>query len=173
MSASTATTGTTTAPPRASQAAALTAGAVAVATAAVGSLPAVAGVVGLAALAHGVLRGVRGTARVGGATLVGTGAIAGIVDGSVAVALVATAAALVAWDAAEYGLRLGEQVGRDAVTLRPQALHLSGMASVCAVAAYGAHAVYGAVGADQPAALAVVLLVGGGFVLAAALWLDG
>lgn len=173
MSAATAAAGAKTAPPRASQAAALAAGSLAVATAAVGSLPAVAGVAGLAALAHGVLRGARGTARVGGATLVGTGAVAGIVDGSVAVALVATAAAVVAWDAAEYGLRLGEGVGRDAVTLRPQVLHVSGVASVCTVAAYAAHAVHGAAAAGDPSVLAVVLVVGGGFALAAAVWLDG
>jgi hypothetical protein len=173
VSASTAAAGATTAPPRATQAAALAAGVVAVATAAGGSLPAVAGVAGLAALAVGVVRGARGTTRVGGAMLVGTGAVAGVVDGSVAVALVATAAAVVAWDAAEYGLRLGEQVGRDAVTLRPQVLHVSGVASVCTVAAYFAHGVYGAAAAGRPSVLAVVLVVGGGFVLAAAVWLDG
>ena len=160
-----------TAPPRASQGVALAAGLVAALAGAVGALPAVAGVASLGVLAHGVIRGVRSTAQVGGAGLLGTAVVAGLVDGRVAVVLLAAPAAVVAWDAGENGIRLGERVGREAAGLRPQALHVAATAVVAAGTAYGAHLLYRTAGTGGAPPLALALLLPGAFVLAAGLWL--
>lgn len=161
----------TGATPRGCQGVALAAGAFALLAAAVGPLPAVAGVASLGTLAHGVLAGNRSTTRIGGAGLLAAAVLAGVTDGRVAVVLLAAPPAVVAWDAGVLGVRLGETTGREAVSLRPQVLHLAATAVVVAGTAYGAHALYGSARTGRASPLALVLLLAGGFALAAALWL--
>jgi hypothetical protein len=95
-------------------------------------------------------------------------AVAGYRGGGVEPLLVGGVALAVAWDAADHGLSVGEQVGRDARTRRNVAVHagttlLAGALSVGVV--YG---VYLAAAGSQPVA-ALALLLFGAVVLASAL----
>lgn len=95
-------------------------------------------------------------------------AVAGYRGGSVEPLLVGGVALAVAWDVADHGLSVGEQVGREARTRRNVAVHagtslLAGALSVGVV--YG---VYLAAAGSQPVA-ALALLLFGAVVLASVL----
>lgn len=132
------------------------------------------GMVGLAVLALGLLalrsKGSRLFVTLG-AAVVGAGALtAGALgETSTVSTFAAVAATMVAWDAAERAISLGEQVGRDADTAAVELVHAGGSTVV------GAAAVGVAVGAtsvgevDLPVA-GLALLLGAGIVLMLALY---
>lgn len=98
----------------------------------------------------------------GGVVLAGA---AGVAPG---VVLAATAAALVAWDAAVQAIGLGRTLGRGAGTRRALAVHVASSASVAALVAASGYVAFRLVGGGRPVT-ALVLLLLGGLVLAATL----
>lgn len=85
--------------------------------------------------------------------------LAGLVGASPEVVLVATAATVVAWDAAGFAIELGEEVGRAAETTRAELVHVGVSALVAGVAATGGVLVYRLAG-NGPALAPIVLLCG-------------
>ncbi|WP_049897667.1 DUF7519 family protein [Halorubrum distributum] len=142
----------------------------AAATAALVASPTGSALLGVAAL--GFLAGsLRGSTRV-----LGWGAAVGVVGlalagyrGAPAEALLVAAVGLaVAWDVADHGVGLGEQVGRGARVRRNVAVHAGASLLVGALAAALVYGVSLAVGGGQPVA-ALALLLAGGIALISAL----
>ncbi|NHN49829.1 hypothetical protein G9464_19870 [Halostella sp. JP-L12] len=136
----------------------------------------VPGLLGVTALALGVRPASRRKIRA--RYLVGTGAAlvviaaftSGVIYGAGRVPLLAaTALAVLAWDAGEQSISLGEQVGRRGKTAAVAVVHV-GAAAVVGVAAVAlAGAVY-AMNVTGVSLLALVLLLGAAIVLAVALY---
>ena len=143
---------------------------------------AVVGAVALVASANALVFGLLGTLLLAGGTATGSGRVVslGVVAalGGVVVAaltgvgvvfvVVATACALVAWDAALQALALGETVGRAADSRRALSVHVAVAGGVASVAAGVGYAVYLVGGGGRPVG-ALVLLLAGAVLLAAAL----
>ncbi|WP_254537042.1 DUF7519 family protein [Halomarina litorea] len=91
--------------------------------------------------------------------------LAGVTPGFV---LVATAAALVAWDAAVQAIDLGRMLGREASTRRAHTVHVAATAGVAALVSAFGYAAFRVVEGGRPVT-ALVLLLLGGVVLAATL----
>lgn len=105
----------------------------------------------------------------GGATLQFVGVLVGGLAGAPPEpVLVAAAGTVVAWDVGEHALVLGDQLGRTARTDRAELVHAAASASVAAVGAGLAYLAFVGVDRGQPT-LALVLLLLGGVILAAAL----
>ncbi|MFC7234485.1 DUF7519 family protein [Halosegnis marinus] len=102
-----------------------------------------------------------------GALVVGV-LVAGAAGASVEPLLVATAAALVAYDTGETGLSVAEQLGLGARTGRLVAARAATSVGVLALATGAAYAVY-RFSAGAPSTAAVTLLLVGAFLVAAAL----
>ncbi|QWC19597.1 hypothetical protein [Halorubrum sp. 2020YC2] len=115
--------------------------------------------------------GLRGSTRVltwGAAVgVVGVG-VAGYRGAPVEALLVAGVGLAVAWDVADHGVGLGEQVGRGARVRRNVAVHAGASLLVGALAAGLVYGVTLAVGGGQPVA-ALALLLAGGIALTSAL----
>jgi hypothetical protein len=88
-------------------------------------------------------------------------ALAGYRGGSTEAVLVAGVGLAVAWDVADHGVGLGEQVGRGARVRRNVAVHAGSSLLVGALAAGLVYGVAIAVGGGQPVAALALLLVGG------------
>ncbi|SDE98614.1 hypothetical protein SAMN04488067_101335 [Halorubrum xinjiangense] len=140
------------------------------ATAALVASPVGGALLGVAAL--GLLGGsLRSSTRV-----LGWGAAVGVVGLAVAgyrgapaeALLVAAVGLAVAWDVADHGVGLGEQVGRGARVRRNVAVHAGASLLVGALAAALVYGVSLAVGGGQPVA-ALALLLAGGIALVSAL----
>lgn len=78
--------------------------------------------------------------------------------------LVSTVAVLVAWDAGQHAVTIGEQFGRTPPTRRGELLHAGASVVVGVLAAAVVYAVYLFATDSQPV-LAVILVVGGALVL--------
>lgn len=129
------------------------------------TLPAAAlGLAGLVLLPIGVQRGSRLVHRLGSAALFAAVVLAGAAGLAPLPMLVAAGAAVVAWDAGEQGLGLGEQLGRKAATTRVQAVHTGATAAVGTLVGVVGYAVYDVASAGQPTT-AIVLLVGAAILL--------
>lgn len=123
------------------------------------------GLVGAGLLAVGGLLANRDVLDLGAALLLGGVLVAGIQRAAPPTVTVAAAGTVVAWDVAEHGVGLAEQLGPDAVVRRSVLIH----ATVSALVGGGTVAVglgvYSLVGGAQPVvalgllALAVVVLV--------------
>lgn len=140
------------------------------------SLELLPGLLGVTALALGLLparrRWVRSRYLVGtGASLVVIAAFtSGVVYGAGRVSLlVATALAVLAWDAGEQAIGLGEQVGRRAETTAVTLVHVGGGAAV-GVAAVALAALVYAVNVTGVSLLVLVLLLAAAILLAVALY---
>lgn len=118
-------------------------------------------VAGLVALALGLLWGSRALLKVGATGLFGGVLLAGLTGTPPAALLLATGAAVVAWDVAENAVGLGEQLGRVAPTARAELVHAAGSAVVAAAGAALAYLAFRAVGGPNPVAALVVLLFAG------------
>lgn len=124
------------------------------------TLPAAAlGLAGLVLLPIGVQRGSRLVHRLGSAALFSAVVIAGAAGLAPLAMLVAAGAAVVAWDAGEQGIGLGEQLGRAAATTRVQVVHTGATVAVGALVGVVGYAVYDVATAGQPTT-AIALLVG-------------
>jgi len=126
------------------------------------------GLVGAGLLALGVFAGSRPAIDLGALALFAGVVFAAAWSTSPVLPLVGAVAAVVAWDAAENGLSLGQQLGRDAATGRAEAVHAAVTLGVGLVAAIGAYAVYRLSAGNQPLP-ALVLLLFAAVVLTAAL----
>nr|WP_237561628.1 hypothetical protein [Halorubrum halophilum] len=148
-------------PPTVAVAASLVAGAVAALSAFLAA-PLGGALVGLATvgfLAGSLRRSARILSWAAGVGVVGI-AVAGYLGGAVEPLLAAGVALALAWDLADHGISLGEQVGRDGRTRRNVAVHagtnlLAGGLSVAVV--YGT---YLAAAGNQPVAALALLLFG-------------
>ncbi|WP_096393796.1 hypothetical protein [Halorubrum trapanicum] len=156
-------------PPTVAVVASLAAAGVA-ATAALVASPIGSALLGVAAL--GFLTGsLRSSTRVltwGAAVGVVGLALAGYRGASAEALLVAAVGLAVAWDVADHGVGLGEQVGRGARVRRNVAVHAGASLLVGALAAALVYGVSLAVGGGQPVA-ALALLLAGGIALISAL----
>jgi hypothetical protein len=155
------------APPRASAA-------IAVGVAILGALalavsgPAFAvGAIGVISLAVGVRSVSRTAVTLGAVGLFSGTVLAGLAGGPPPLLLVATAAAVVAWDVAEFGIGLGETVGRGADTRRAELVHAGASGALALVGAGSGLAVYRL--ADGGPALVPIALLCGAVMLVLAL----
>lgn len=146
-------------PARLSGWASLGAGLVALASSGFYSWPAlVAGALGLLVLAAGVVRGTRAHVSVGAFGLFGGAILAGAQGASALPVLVGATSAVLAWDAGGNAVSVGAQLGRDADTLRLEAVHLLSSLAVGAVVSGVGYGLYRTATGGQPVA-ALVLLV--------------
>ncbi|MFC5970898.1 hypothetical protein ACFPYI_06090 [Halomarina salina] len=132
------------------------------------------GAVTLLTSPNALVFGLLGTLLFAGGTAVGAGrvvslglvaSLGGVVVGAltgvgVVFVVAATTCFLVAWDAANQALALGETVGREAVSQRALSVHAAVAGGVASVAAGVGYGVYLAVGGGRPVGALVLLLVG-------------
>lgn len=133
-----------------------------------------AGIAGVVVLGVGLTGAFRGRERtfvsVGTGLLLVGAFLSGILYGASAGGiLTATAAAVIAWDLGEQAINLGEQVGREARTLRVELTHATGTVLVAAGAVALALAVR-AVGVSGLSLAGLAALLGAGVLLTAALY---
>jgi hypothetical protein len=147
------------APPRLS-------GVIAVGVAIVGALalavsgPAFAvGAVGVISLAAGLRSVSRAAVTLGAVGLFCGTVLAGLAGGPPPLLLAATAATVVAWDVAEFGIGLGEMVGGEADTRRAELVHAGASGALALLGAGGGLAVYRLAGGG-PALVPIALLCG-------------
>ena len=154
-------------PTRASSWLGIGAGVVAVASAGLYSvLGGALGLLGLAVVAGGLHTGSRRLVSIGTA-----GTFAGVISAGVggapaAVLLVGVAASVVGWDAAGTAIDLGAQLGREADTVRLEAVHAAGSTVAGTAAAGVGYAVYLTAAGGQPMTALLLLLAAGVLLLA-------
>jgi hypothetical protein len=125
------------------------------------------GVLGLVLLLAGVLRGRRSAVAGGAVALFGGVLLAGLLDATPELLLLAAAASLVAWDAAEHAVGLGEAVGRRADARGALVVHTAGSGLLATLGAGVAYGAFRGAGGGSP--LALVLLLAGAVALASVL----
>jgi len=145
-------------PTRASVALTVVPAVVAVVASAVTLPSAAAAFLGLVLLPIGVQRGSRLLHRLGAAGLFAGVLLAGAAGSPPITMLVGAGAAVVAWDAGEHGIGLGQQLGTAAAMSRAQFAHTGATAVVGVVVAAVGYGVFRVASAGQPTT-AVVLLV--------------
>ncbi|MFB6218784.1 MAG: hypothetical protein ABEH77_06340 [Halobacteriaceae archaeon] len=123
----------------------------------VGLPPAAAGA---AVLAVGAVRGSRRLVTAGAALLF-FGVLAGALTADdPLLALLGAALAFVAWDTAEHGIGVGEQLGRDAPTRRLEVTHAAASAIVGLLAVAAGYGAYTVAWGGLPSAALVLFLLG-------------
>ena len=122
----------------------------------VGTLVAVAGV---PFLLYGVLRGSRRGVSLGAFAVFGGVVLAGIVGAPPGPLLVGTAATVIAWDLGEQAINVGEQLGREARTVRGELVHAASGTVVGGLAIAAGYGVFALATGGQPLAALVLLLV--------------
>jgi len=120
---------------------------------------AVAAVVGVVLLPIGVQRGSRRLHRLGAASLFTAVLLAGAAGAPPVQMLVAAGAAILAWDAGEHGIGLGEQLGSAARTRRTLLAHTGATTAVGVVVAAVGYVVYRIARTGQPTTAVVLLLL--------------
>ncbi|AEH35386.1 DUF7519 family protein [Halopiger xanaduensis] len=119
------------------------------------------GAVGALALAAALVLGHRTAADVGAVALF-FGVVAGGLEATpVAATIVGTIATVLAWDFAHTAIDVGEQLGREARTIRLEAVAIVSSLLVGLVTGTIGYAVYVAGAGSQPVAAVVLLLVAG------------
>lgn len=127
-------------------------------------LPAAAGVI---LVLVGCLRATRRVVTWGGGLLLLGTLVAGVRGASVESLLVALLASVLAYDVAEHGIGIGEQLGREAETGRLVGVHAAATLAVGVVGAGFGYGVYTAAGGGQPVTALVLLLLSGVALVAA------
>lgn len=125
------------------------------------------GLLGLLLLVAGVLRGRRSLVGGGAVSLFGGVLLGGLVGAGPELLLLAAAASLVAWDAAEHAVGLGEAVGRRGDARRSLAVHTAGSGLLVALGGAVAYGAFRGAGSGSP--LALVLLLAGAVALVSVL----
>lgn len=134
--------------------------AVLAAVASAATLPSTAaGLTGVILLPIGVQRGSRLLHRLGTAGLFAGVLLAGAAGAPPITMLIAAGAAVVAWDAGEHGIGLGEQLGSAAAMARTQVTHTGATAAVGTAVAVVGYFVYQIASSGQPTTAVVLLLV--------------
>ena len=147
------------APPRASVAIAIGVAVVGTLSLALSGPAAVVGAVGVVGLAVGLRSSSRAAVTLGAAGLFCGTLLAGLAGAPSPLLLAATAATVVAWDIAEFGIDLGETVGRTATTRRAEFVHAGTSGALALVGAGGGSIVYRLAGGG-PALVPIALLFG-------------
>lgn len=139
---------------------AITASAITAIAAGVGSLAggALAGV-GIAVVAPAVIVGRRWAVNLGALFLLGGVALGGAGDAPEPWVLTAAVAAVVAWDAGQNAIGLGEQLGREADTARAELAHTGATVAIGATTGGVAYVLYLVAGGQQPLPAVLLLLV--------------
>jgi len=119
-----------------------------------------AGGVGLVAVAVGAARPIPRLLTVGTGALVVAVAAAGVFGASPESLVVATLCALLAWDYGQFGVEVGQQVGRDAETRRLVLTHAATSLLVGVAAITVAYGVFWGASGGQPVTALVFLLLG-------------
>lgn len=119
------------------------------------------GAIGLVLVVAGAAAGVRRVMEWGAVVAFGGVVLAGVGGATAAPLLVALLALVVAWDAGEQAVGVGEQLGRAAPTRRAELVHVAVTAIVGAGGAAVGYGVYRLAGGGRPASALVVLLLGG------------
>lgn len=127
-----------------------------------------AGAVGFVVLLGGVTRGVQPVVTVGATALLVGAILAGLDGAPVEVLLLAVTATVTAWDAGRNAITVGDQLGREAETLRLEAVHLGATAITGTLTASAGYAIYRTVTGGAPV-LALLFLVLAAVLLASAL----
>lgn len=134
------------------------AGLVALAAGGLYSWPAlVTGGLGFLLLVVGLVRGTGGAISAGAFCLFGGPILAGSQGAPVLPVLAGVAFAVLAWDAGGNAISVGRQLGRDADTVRAEAVHLAASAVVGAVVAGVGFGLYRTATGGQPVAALVLL----------------
>ena len=155
------------APPRTSVALAIVVAAVGTLSLALSGPAAVVGAVGVVGLAVGLRSSSRAVVTLGAAGLFCGTLLAGLAGAPPSLLLAATAATVVAWDVAEFGIDLGETVGRGATTRRAELVHAGASGALALVGTGGGSIVYRLAGGGP--ALVPIALLSGAVVLVLAL----
>ncbi|WP_136687221.1 DUF7519 family protein [Halorhabdus amylolytica] len=121
-------------------------------------------VVGAVVVVIGTLLGSRRVLGLGSLLQFGAVVAAGISSLSAGLVLVGLVAAVLAWDIGEQTIGVGEQLGTEAQTRRPIAVHAAASTLVGAIAIGGVYVTYLTVTGGQPL-LALVLFLGGGAIV--------
>ncbi|WP_425498323.1 DUF7519 family protein [Halogeometricum salsisoli] len=116
--------------------------------------------VGVLVLAAGLVRASRRVVTLGATALFLGVLYAGARGGAPEPLLLGALGTVVSWDAAEYAIGVGEQLGREADTTRLTLVHSATTLAVGVVGAAVAYAVSLSVGGGQPVASLVLLLFG-------------
>lgn len=118
------------------------------------------GIPGAIGVGVGTLLGRRRIVSYGaGAILIGV-ATAGVQDGGASVLVPCTLLALLAWDSGRYGITVGEQLGREAETVRLELTHAALNLGIGTAAVTTGYLVYLAVAGGQSVIALALLLVG-------------
>lgn len=140
----------------------LAAGAVALAAGGLYAPPALpVAVLGLASFVAGVRRGSWSTVTLGALLLLAGAMAGGIYGAPVEVLLAGVTAAVLAWDLGQYAIGVGEQLGREADTVRIEAVHAATSALAGSVVALFGYGLYRTVSGAFPLAAFVFLAVAG------------
>jgi hypothetical protein len=115
---------------------------------------------GAAFVAVGAVFGSRQAASAGTVAIVAGVTLAGFGPSAPGRFVASTLFALLAWDAAQYGITMGEQLGRDAATARSELVHAAVSATVGTVGAAVATGTYLLVDAADSGLALVALLAG-------------
>jgi hypothetical protein len=146
---------------------ALIIGTIAVGASLAGGSAALVALAGLGTAMFGLRRGESRLITLGAAVLFGGVLLAGVFGAPPEPTLLAAAATVVSWDAAQHAVDLGQQIGRQASTERAELVHIAGSALVAITAASVAFLVFQTLASQST--LALVLLALGGLLLAALL----
>lgn len=119
----------------------------------------VVGVLGVVVLAVGLYRGSQAAVTLGGVGLFCGVLLAGFAGIPPELLLVATAATIVSWDIATFGIDIGAELGQSAETTRAELVHAGASALVAFVAATIGVLVYRLAGGG-PALVPIALLCG-------------
>ncbi|ADQ68126.1 hypothetical protein C499_15570 [Halogeometricum borinquense DSM 11551] len=123
--------------------------------------------VGVVVLAVGLFRASRRLVTLGATALFLGIVYAGVLGGVAELLLLGTLGAVVSWDAGEYAIGVGEQLGRDADTTRLTVVHSAATLLVGIAGTAVVYAVFLAVGGGQPVAALVLVLLGATALVAA------
>lgn len=117
------------------------------------------GAVGAVVLAVGLVRSRQTALDAGALVLFGGLVVGGLERMAVEPTVVGTIAIVVAWDLAHSAVALGDQLGRDARTLRLEAVHVVSSLLIGLLAGTAGYAVYVVAGGSQPVAAVALLLL--------------
>jgi hypothetical protein len=150
-------------PARASIGIALAASLAGTLTLAVSTVSLAVGLVGSVLVALGLVRGWRAAVTLGGAGLLCGVVLAGLVGAPASVVVFATAATVVAWDVATFGIAVGEELGREADTRRLELVHAGASVVTAAIPAGIGVAFFRTAGGGTP--LVPITLLWGAMIL--------
>lgn len=124
------------------------------------SWPALAvGTLGLLLLVVGLIRGANTAVTIGAFGLFVGGIIAGVQNAPIVPVLISVTFTVLAWDVGGSAISIGKQLGREADTIRIEAVHMTASGIVGVVTAGVGYGLYQTGTGEQPVAALVFLLI--------------